>query len=72
MQKEEVKSERKKLGEIIKNRRLEMGIDENVLAEKIGVTANTVKGIESGRFSWDIDLYISLCNALNINYYNYM
>jgi hypothetical protein len=39
------------------------------VAKHLGITANTLKGIETGRFAWDIDLHLLICQALEIKPY---
>lgn len=64
-----IKEARKQLGIFFKARREEMGQSEEAMATFLGITANTVKGIESGRFAWDIDLHLRICQALEIKPY---
>lgn len=61
---DDIKEQRKKIGKIIAFAREINNFTIEQLAEKIGVTPNTLKGIESGRFAWDIDLHIKICAAL--------
>jgi DNA-binding XRE family transcriptional regulator len=63
------KTARIELGQFFKARREEMGIDQEALGASLGVTANTIQGIETGRFAWDIDLQHRLCAALEIKPY---
>jgi DNA-binding XRE family transcriptional regulator len=46
-----------------------MGHDMQTVAAHLGITINTLKGIETGRFAWDIDLQHALCAALEIKPY---
>lgn len=64
-----IKSARVQLGQFFKQRREEMGIDQKTLGAHLGVTAQTINGIETGRFAWDIDLQHRLCAALEIKPY---
>lgn len=66
---DKIKAARQQLGSFFKQRREQMGIDPETLSAHLGITANTVKGIESGRFAWDIDLQHRLCAALEIKPY---
>lgn len=69
---EKSKAARQQLGQLFKKRREEMGHDEQTVADHLGITANTLKGIESGRFAWDIDLHLRICQALEIKpYFSY-
>jgi transcriptional regulator with XRE-family HTH domain len=63
------KQARKDLGAFFKDRREQMGHDLKAVADFVGITANTLNGIESGRFAWDIDLQHRLCAALEIKPY---
>lgn len=64
-----IKEARKQLGLFFMNRRKEMGHSLNELAEYLGISANTLHGIETGRFAWDIDLHLRICQALEIKPY---
>lgn len=66
---DKIKVARKQLGDFFRNRREEMGIPVELLAEHLGISSNTVKGIESGRFAWDIDLHLKICAMLEIKPY---
>lgn len=64
-----IKSARKQLGGLFQQRREQLGISREDLGAAVGVTAETIKGIETGRFKWDIDLQHKLCAALGIKPY---
>lgn len=64
-----IKTARLQIGQFLKDRRKEMGHSRQALADFLGITANTVAGIETGRFAWDIDLHLRLCQALEIKPY---
>lgn len=66
---EKIKAARQQLGSFFKNRREEMGHDLELVARTVEITSNSLKGIESGRFAWDIDLHHRLCAALEIKPY---
>lgn len=66
---EQIKAARKQLGSFFKQRREEMGISPETLSEHLGITANTLRGVESGRFQWEIDLHLKICQALGIKPY---
>ncbi|HXR84313.1 MAG TPA: helix-turn-helix transcriptional regulator [Hanamia sp.] len=66
---DKIKSARQQLGMFFKERREEMGHKEEYLAKQLDITVNTVKGIETGRFAWDIDLHLRICQALEIKPY---
>lgn len=61
-----IKLARHQLGEFFKQRRQLMGHTEAEFANFVGITANTIRGIESGRFAMDIDLHFAICSALEI------
>ncbi|WP_147313820.1 helix-turn-helix domain-containing protein [Deminuibacter soli] len=65
----EIKTARAQLGAFFRQRREEMGIPIEVLGDFLGVTANTINGIETGRFAWDIDIHLRLCQAMEIKPY---
>lgn len=53
--------------EDLSNRREKLGITRKKLGDAVGVTENTIKGVETGRFACDIDLHIRLYEALKLN-----
>lgn len=63
---EKIKAARQQLGGFFKERRLQMGRTTQELADFVGISVNTLNGIESGRFAWDVDLNNRLCAALEI------
>lgn len=65
----EILTARKQLGQIFKVRREQVGCTKQELAIQLGVTENTVEGIETGRFAWDIDMQHRICVALEIKQY---
>ncbi len=69
MSNEKIKAARVQLGSFLKQRREEMGITQEMLAKFVGVTANTISGIETGRFAWDIDMQHTICAALEVKPY---
>ncbi len=54
-------------GEIIQIRRKAMGMNQAELAQKIGVSRNTVAGWETGHSRPDLDTLPTLCGALRIS-----
>lgn len=66
---EKIKAARQLLGSFIKQRREEMGYSQEDLALHVGVTANTINGVENGRFAMDIDLQFLIYEALEIKPY---
>lgn len=63
---ENIKSARVQLGQFIQERRLQMGRTAEELGSFVGVTANTIKGVETGRFPCDVDLLLQICAALEL------
>lgn len=61
-----IKAARQQLGRFFQERREEMGHDRKALAAFLGLTEETIKGIETGRFAWDIDMHLRICQALEI------
>ena len=53
------------LGEKIREARSKYGLSQEQLAEKIGVTRQTIGLIESGNYNPSISLCIDICKALN-------
>ena len=53
------------LGERIRNRRMELCMSQEALAEKAGISANTVSRIEGGQMSMTIGIFIKLVKALD-------
>lgn len=53
------------LGERIRERRTELRLSQEALAEKAGISANTVSRIEGGQMSMGIGTFIKLVQALD-------
>lgn len=53
------------LGERIRERRMELRLSQEALAEKAGISANTVSRIEGGQMSMTIGIFIKLVHALD-------
>ena len=53
------------LGERIRSRRMELCMSQEALAEKAGISANTVSRIEGGQMSMTIGIFIKLVHALD-------
>lgn len=54
------------VNEYLKEKRLELGLSQKELAEKAGVSSNTIYNIEKGNFSPNVSTYQKICKALNI------
>ena len=61
-----------KLGERISTRRREMNLKQYVLAEKAGIANNYLSNIERGRSIPSLEVFVSLCNALNTTPDNFL
>ena len=55
------------VGHRIAKRRRELGIKQNALAKKLGYHKNHLSGIEHGRISPSIELFIALCKELDVS-----
>lgn len=64
-----IRTARKELGRFFAEKREAMGRTQEELAAYVGITANTLRGIETGRFAWDVDMNHRLCAALEIKPY---
>lgn len=54
------------MGSRIAKRRENLGIHQNELAEKIGISNNHLSGIERGVTKPSIDVFVCLCNYLKV------
>lgn len=66
---DKIKAARAAIGGFIQARREAMGVTREDLGKHVGITANTVKGVETGRFAMDIDLQFLIYEALEIKPY---
>lgn len=66
---DKIKAARVALGGFIKERRKQMGVSQEELGTAVGVTGNTINGIETGRFAMDIDLQFRIYATLGIKPY---
>lgn len=60
---------REQLGLFFAERRKEMGHGCKHLADFVGISENTMKRIEQGKFDFDISLLFKICEALEIKPY---
>lgn len=51
--------------ELIKKKRKEQGLSQAALAEKVGVTRQTINMIEAGNYNPSIKLCLQICYALD-------
>lgn len=52
------------LGESIRSRRAELRLSQEALAEKAGISANTVSRIEGGQMAMGIETFLKLVEAM--------
>lgn len=62
---DKMKEDGLKLNNNLKEARTEAGLSQTELAEKVGVSKNTISSIETGQFSPTAKLALLLCIALN-------
>lgn len=62
-----MKFNRAEVGRRIAKRRKELGVKQNVLAEKLGYHKNHLSGIEHGRIAPSMDLFVGICKELNVS-----
>lgn len=55
------------LGNRIRNRRMEMNISQETVAEMAGISANTVSRIEGGHSAMSIEIFIKLVQILDMD-----
>lgn len=58
--------DRIEVGKRIAKRRKELGIKQNALAAKLNYNKNHLSGIEHGRISPSMDLFVALCKELDV------
>jgi DNA-binding XRE family transcriptional regulator len=61
-----IRLNREKLGLFFASRRKEMGHTIEDAAAHIGISANTLRRIEAGKFPWDIDLHNKICESYEL------
>lgn len=52
--------------EIIKEKRLQLGLSQKQLADKAGLSHNTVYNLETNRVSTNLETYEKICKVLGI------
>lgn len=55
------------MGKRIAQRRKSLKIKQHDLAEKIGISNNYLSSIERGREKPSLEVFVSICNALNVS-----
>ncbi len=61
--------DRKMIAAFLKDRREELNMSCEEVAEKTGLSRSTVWRIESGRFSPSLDIFLSITQALNCYFF---
>lgn len=54
------------IGQRIAKRRIQTGLKQNVLAEKIGISNNYLSSIERGKEKPSLEIIVNICNALRV------
>lgn len=54
------------IGQRIAKRRTQMGLKQNVLAERIDISNNYLSGIERGKEKPSLEIIVKICNALQV------
>jgi ribosome-binding protein aMBF1 (putative translation factor) len=66
MTEQELNKARNKIAEHIKNKREELGMSQQDLADKTGFRLNTIKNFEAGKFWLNLKDYIVIRDALQL------
>ena len=56
----------KEIGKRISERRKKLGIKQNILAEKLDISNNHMSGIENGKATPSVALFVKICDELNV------
>ena len=56
----------KEIGKRISDRRKKLGIKQNILAEKLDISNNHMSGIENGKATPSVALFVKICDELNV------
>ncbi len=54
------------IGQRIAKRRIQAGLKQNTLAEKIGISNNYLSSIERGKEKPSLEIIVNICNALQV------
>lgn len=54
------------IGRRIAKRRIQMGLKQNVLAERIGISNNYLSSIERGKEKPSLEIIVNICNNLQV------
>lgn len=55
-----------RIGQRIAKRRMQTGLKQNVLAERIGISNNYLSSIERGKEKPSLEIIVNICNALQV------
>lgn len=67
MKTEMIQERREKVAEILLTARIQKGMTQEQLGEKVGFAQNTIARIENCRFSPNADQLYAICDALDIH-----
>lgn len=56
----------KEIGKRLSDRRKKLGIKQNILAEKLDISNNHMSGIENGKATPSVALFVKICDELNV------
>ena len=65
---EKIKTARQMLGRFFQERREDLKMSRSALANRLVISEETIKGVETGRFAWNIDLHLRICEVLKIRH----
>lgn len=54
------------IGQRIARRRIQTGLKQNTLAEKIGISNNYLSSIERGKEKPSLEIIVNICNSLQV------
>lgn len=54
------------IGQRIAKRRIQMGLRQNILAERIDISNNYLSSIERGKEKPSLEIIVNICNALKV------
>jgi putative transcriptional regulator len=68
MSEKELDRARVEIAGLLKQRRSEMGLSQQQLADKIGVARETINRMEAGKFWLVMKQFVLVCSALELDY----
>ncbi len=54
------------MGKRISERRKNLGVKQNTFAKEIGISPNYLSGIERGKETPSLEVFVAICNALKV------